>query len=116
MDLRYTGDRRPSRNTLQACIGVGCTWPFQRNCYHRWRWALWSFMISNFSVFWMLYSFFWVIPWHLKFMCWYAGTLYQFHLYGRLKWQIWSLFSLAYVGARHEGVVSLASRGAGSLW
>jgi hypothetical protein len=48
MELRYTGDRRPSRNTLQTCIGRGCTWPFQRNCYNRWRWALCSFMISDF--------------------------------------------------------------------
>jgi hypothetical protein len=29
----------------------------------------------------MLYVFFWVIPWHLNFICRRFGTLYLFHLH-----------------------------------
>ena len=36
-------------------------------------------------MFWMLYSFLWVIPWHLNFMCWCFGTLYQIHLHRWFK-------------------------------
>jgi hypothetical protein len=36
---------------------------------------------QTFAVFWILYSFFWVIPWHLNFMCRCFRTLCQFHLH-----------------------------------
>jgi hypothetical protein len=28
-----------------------------------------------FAMFWMFYAFFWVIPWHMNFICWCFGTL-----------------------------------------
>jgi len=41
----------------------------------------WHSMISTFTAFWMLYTFFWVIPRHLNFICQRFGTLCLFHLH-----------------------------------
>ena len=46
-----------------------------------------KFLISNiffFAVFWMLYAFFWVIPWRLNFICRRFGTFCLFHLHKRI--------------------------------
>jgi len=43
-----------------------------------------QFLISNFAVFWMLYAFIWVIRQRLNFVCRHFGTLYLFHLHGRV--------------------------------
>jgi hypothetical protein len=40
---------------------------------------------QTFDVFWMLYSFFWVIPWGLNFMCRSFGTLCLVYLRRRCK-------------------------------
>ena len=42
-----------------------------------------SSSFQTFAVFWLLYSFFWVIPWRLNFILRHFGTLCLFHLYRR---------------------------------
>jgi hypothetical protein len=39
---------------------------------------------QTFALFWMLYAFFWVIPWSLNFICRRFGTLCLFHLHRRI--------------------------------
>jgi len=39
---------------------------------------------QTFAVFWMFYSFFWVISWRLNFICRRFGTLCLFHLHRRV--------------------------------
>ena len=36
---------------------------------------------QTFTVLWILYAFFWVIPWSLNFICQHFGTLCLFHLH-----------------------------------
>jgi hypothetical protein len=46
---------------------------------------------QTFAMFWILYAFFWVIPWRLNFICRRFGTLCLFHLH--TKWSVvgWSV-------------------------
>ena len=44
-----------------------------------------DFWFQTFAVFWMLYAFFWVIPWRLNFICRRFGTLCLFHLHRRIS-------------------------------
>ena len=43
---------------------------------------------QTFAMFWMLYSFFWVIPRCMNFMCQHFGTLCQFHLHRWCKMEL----------------------------
>ena len=40
---------------------------------------------QTFTMFWMFYAFFWVIPWLLNFVCWRFRTLRLFHLLRPMK-------------------------------
>ena len=67
VELRYTGDWRPSRNTPQTCTGTAALDHFKETVitdedgHYEVSW------FYTFFVFWMLYSFFWVISstWNL---------------------------------------------------
>ena len=53
----------------------------------------------TFTVFCMLYVFFWVIPRRLNFICWRFGTLCLFHLHGQVGeyWIIWENLSNLFI-------------------
>ena len=57
-------------------------------------------------MFWMLYSFFWVIPQHLNFMCRRFRTLCLIHLLRRCLYCLWrhSVLKRRHVKFKHQGI------------
>jgi len=57
----------------------------------------------------MLYAFFWVIPWHLNFMCRRFRTLRLFHLHRQVgaclwRWNRKSVAKCRHIKFRHRGI------------
>ena len=60
---------------------------------------------QTFAMFWMLYAFFWVIPWRLNFTCWRFGTLYQFQLHRQVGMKYdWIWEKLEYLYRKRFGL------------
>jgi len=60
---------------------------------------------QTFDVFWMLYAFFWLFPWHLNFTCQHFGTLCLFHLRTHLwRWNRQSVPKCWHIKFRRRGI------------
>jgi hypothetical protein len=64
---------RPHLATVCVDLGEGM-WHYMAKWYLRNSW------FQTFAAFWMLYAFFWVIPWRLNFIYWRFRSLCLFHL------------------------------------
>ena len=76
-----------------------------------WRRRLENSRFETFTVFWMLYAFFWVIPRHLHFISRRFGTLYLFHLHRQVgaptclwRWNIQSVSKRRHIKFRRREI------------
>jgi len=63
-----------------------------------------SSWFQTFTMFCMLYVFFWVIPWRLNFMCRHFGTLCLFHLHRLWRWNRQSVPKHRHIKFRCQGI------------